>query len=84
MQSSGFLAPPITPDTRTDKQKLLWTTAYNRIERFLPGFLNEVIPTPAPPKAEAPAPPKADAPAPASPTVPQKASSEEAVQAPQA
>ncbi|KAJ9113728.1 hypothetical protein QFC20_001753 [Naganishia adeliensis] len=48
MQSSGLLAPPTTPDTRTEKQKLLWSTAYNRIERFLPGFLNEVIPTPAP------------------------------------
>lgn len=56
MQSSGFLAPPITPDIRTDKQKLLWTTAYNRIERFLPGFLNEVIPTPPAPKESAPVP----------------------------
>jgi brefeldin A-resistance guanine nucleotide exchange factor 1 len=48
MQSSGLLAPPTTPDDRTEKQKLLWSTAYNRIERFLPGFLNEVIPPPAP------------------------------------
>lgn len=54
MQSSGFLAPPTVPDTRTDKQKLLWSTAYTRIERFLPGFLNEVIPTPVIPAPPAP------------------------------
>lgn len=56
MQSSGFLAPPTIPDTRTEKQKLLWATAFNRIERFLPGFLNEVIPTPASPANAAGAP----------------------------
>ncbi|KAJ9122553.1 hypothetical protein QFC22_001982 [Naganishia vaughanmartiniae] len=58
MHSSGFLAPPTVPDTRTDKQKLLWSTAFTRIERFLPGFLNEVIPTPVVPAETTP--PKAD------------------------
>ncbi|KAJ9098681.1 hypothetical protein QFC21_004329 [Naganishia friedmannii] len=54
MHSSGFLAPPTVPDTRTDKQKLLWSTAFTRIERFLPGFVNEVIPTPVNPTSPAP------------------------------
>lgn len=57
MHSSGILLPPpSTPaaattetpseavvDTRTDAQKKLWTASRDRIERVLPGFLEEVM-----------------------------------------
>jgi brefeldin A-resistance guanine nucleotide exchange factor 1 len=48
MNASGDLIPPSPEDHRTEKQRALWAATHERIERFLPGFLNEVIPTPPP------------------------------------
>lgn len=55
MHSSGILLPPPSSqptaestepvsDTRTDGQKKLWEESKDRIERILPGFLEEVMP----------------------------------------
>jgi hypothetical protein len=60
MHSSDILVPPpststrpeaadgTTPenvvDERTETQKRLWSTACDRIERFLPGFMGQVLP----------------------------------------
>ncbi len=55
MHSSEILKPPPATgatDERTDTQQALWSTAHDRIERFLPGFMGQVLPQPA-----APAPP---------------------------
>ncbi|KAK2467063.1 hypothetical protein APHAL10511_001321 [Amanita phalloides] len=45
MSTSGLLVPPSDEDVRDERQRMLWTTTHERIERFLPGFLREVIPT---------------------------------------
>ena len=57
MSATGSLVPPPAggDDTRDDRQKALWAATHERIERFLPGFLDEIIPAPAP-KAAAPLP----------------------------
>ncbi|KAF9532355.1 Sec7-domain-containing protein [Crepidotus variabilis] len=44
MSAVGILVPPGTE--RTDLQKTLWSNTHERMERFLPGFLAEVIPPP--------------------------------------
>ncbi|KIL69583.1 hypothetical protein M378DRAFT_190012 [Amanita muscaria Koide BX008] len=46
MHSSDLLAPPPESgeDTRDELQRTLWTATHERLERFLPGFLKEVIP----------------------------------------
>ncbi|CDO70750.1 hypothetical protein BN946_scf184798.g65 [Trametes cinnabarina] len=63
MNAAGLLVPPTTPeDTRDERQVSLWAATHERIERFLPGFLDELIPTPPPQPAGAAAPaPDADA-----------------------
>ena len=65
MSATGSLVPPPTgEDTRDDRQKALWAATHERIERFLPGFLADVLPSPepAPPQVE-PQPPTTPAPA---------------------
>lgn len=60
MNATGSLVPaPLneSEDQRDDRQKALWAATHERIERFLPGFLNEVLPPPPP--APIPAPPTA-------------------------
>lgn len=54
MNASGILvAPPADgDDTRTERQKTMWMTTLDRMERFLPGFIAHVIP-PVPSKSEA-------------------------------
>jgi len=50
MNASGILVPPPAhgaEDSREDRQRTLWTATHDRIERFLPGFLGEIIPPPA-------------------------------------
>lgn len=44
MHSSNMLVPPPTEgeDKRTEEQKKLWQDSAERIERILPGFLQEV------------------------------------------
>ncbi|EED83660.1 predicted protein [Postia placenta Mad-698-R] len=49
MSATGILVPPSSPDSRRDDaQQQLWTTTHEKIERFLPGFLDDVLPSPAP------------------------------------
>ncbi|KAL7413936.1 hypothetical protein BDY24DRAFT_386920 [Mrakia frigida] len=48
LHSSSILLPPVSPDPRTESQKAFWTTTYERIERFLPTFLEGLFP-PSPP-----------------------------------
>ncbi|KAG6909836.1 hypothetical protein DXG01_015109 [Tephrocybe rancida] len=44
MNAAGILVPPSEPDTRDERQRTLWTATQERMERFLPGFLIELIP----------------------------------------
>ena len=55
MNAMDILVPPAPADTRSERQKELWQATHERIERFLPGFLDEVLPSPPPP-ALSPAP----------------------------
>ncbi|THH01721.1 hypothetical protein EW026_g1024 [Hermanssonia centrifuga] len=63
MNATGLLVPtPPGEDQRDDRQKALWAATHERIDRFLPGFLVEVLPPPAPTliaPAPAPTPPPA-------------------------
>ncbi|KAF8630385.1 hypothetical protein AX15_002943 [Amanita polypyramis BW_CC] len=57
MNTSNLLVPPTTSgeDTRDERQRTLWTATHERIERFLPGFLKDVVPpSPVAPKAIVP------------------------------
>ncbi|KAL0947345.1 hypothetical protein HGRIS_013462 [Hohenbuehelia grisea] len=57
MNASGLLVPPPPSpeeDKRDPRQRTLWTATHERMERFLPGFLSEIIPVP-PPSEEQPA-----------------------------
>ncbi|CAL1704279.1 unnamed protein product [Somion occarium] len=50
MNATDLLVPPIPgEDTRDARQKALWAATHERIERFLPGFLADVLPSPSPP-----------------------------------
>ncbi|KIJ60626.1 hypothetical protein HYDPIDRAFT_43160 [Hydnomerulius pinastri MD-312] len=46
--ASILVPPPAAEDDRDEQQRTLWTATQARLERFLPGFLAEVIPTPQP------------------------------------
>ncbi|OBZ75659.1 hypothetical protein A0H81_04473 [Grifola frondosa] len=49
MNATGLLVPPSSPvDQRDERQAALWAATHERIERFLPGFLADIIPEPAP------------------------------------
>jgi brefeldin A-resistance guanine nucleotide exchange factor 1 len=51
--ASILVPPPGTEDDRDEQQRTLWTATQARLERFLPGFLAEVVPAPQPvPAAE--------------------------------
>ncbi|TFK67907.1 Sec7-domain-containing protein [Pluteus cervinus] len=44
MNAAGLLVPPGTePDTRDERQRTLWSATHERMERFLPGFLGDII-----------------------------------------
>ncbi|KAG6833469.1 hypothetical protein H0H87_006041 [Tephrocybe sp. NHM501043] len=47
MNATSILVPPSEPDTRDERQRTLWTATQERMERFVPGFLIEVIPQPS-------------------------------------
>ena len=49
MNTTDMLVPPVEGITRTERQRALWEATQERIERFLPGFLAEVIPKPISP-----------------------------------
>ena len=46
MNASGILVPPAELDTRDQRQKSMWAATQERIDRFIPGFLGEIIPSP--------------------------------------
>lgn len=49
MNATGILVPPSAEsDERDERQRTLWTATHERMERFLPGFLADVIPQPLP------------------------------------
>ncbi|KIK45792.1 hypothetical protein CY34DRAFT_801092 [Suillus luteus UH-Slu-Lm8-n1] len=57
MNAANILVPPSQEDQRDEHQRTLWAATQARLERFLPGFLTEVIPTPQlqlPPSTPAP------------------------------
>ena len=65
MNATGLLVPPSSPeDDRDERQVALWAATHERIERFLPGFLDEIIPAPPPKSASVPAPTEPQAPSP--------------------
>ena len=60
MNTTGMLVPPSSNDQRTQLQKSLWDVTHERVERFLPGFMNEVLPSPSQPEANAQKPEASD------------------------
>jgi len=46
MNAAEILVPPSPDDHRDERQRTLWTATQERMERFLPGFLAEVISMP--------------------------------------
>jgi brefeldin A-resistance guanine nucleotide exchange factor 1 len=46
MNAAEILVPPSAGDHRDEQQRTLWTVTHERMERFLPGFLAEVISIP--------------------------------------
>ncbi|KIK63700.1 hypothetical protein GYMLUDRAFT_221940 [Collybiopsis luxurians FD-317 M1] len=46
MNAAQILVPPSSDDQRNERQRTLWSMTLERMERFLPGFLVEVIPVP--------------------------------------
>jgi len=51
MNAANILVPPsgAEPDERDQQQRTLWASTHERIERFLPGFLKDVVIAPSPP-----------------------------------
>ncbi|KAG6333981.1 hypothetical protein ID866_5104 [Astraeus odoratus] len=45
MNAAGILVPPAVEDNRDEQQRTFWTATQARLERFLPGFLAEVVRT---------------------------------------
>ncbi|KAJ8699472.1 GDP/GTP exchange factor for ARF [Pleurotus ostreatus] len=43
--ASLLIPPPPGEDYRTERQRTVWTSTHERMERFLPGFLAEIIPS---------------------------------------
>ena len=57
MNATNLLVPPAPGnDTRDSRQKALWAATHERMERFLPGFLADVLPPPPSPPTPAPVP----------------------------
>lgn len=52
MQASGALIPPQTPEDRSEELRKRWQLTQEQMDRFLPGFLSEIVPAPAPPISE--------------------------------
>ena len=52
MNATDMLVPPVEGIVRTERQRALWEATQERIERFLPGFLEEVVPKPIPPSPQ--------------------------------
>ena len=47
MNAAGILVPPpADEDNRDEQQRTMWTATQGRLERFMPGFLAEVVSVP--------------------------------------
>ena len=46
MNAASILVPPPATDDRDEQQRTMWTATQARLERFLPGFLAEVVSVP--------------------------------------
>ncbi|KAF8498362.1 Sec7-domain-containing protein [Gautieria morchelliformis] len=44
MNASEILVPPAEPDVRDERQKSMWAATQERIDRFIPSFLSDIIP----------------------------------------
>jgi hypothetical protein len=46
MHAAGMLVPPLNEhgETRDERQRQLWHITHDKIERFMPGFMEGVIP----------------------------------------
>ncbi|KAG8217297.1 hypothetical protein J3R82DRAFT_5392 [Butyriboletus roseoflavus] len=44
--ASILVPPPAAEDNRDERQRTMWTATHARLERFLPGFLTEVVSAP--------------------------------------
>lgn len=71
MNAAGMLVPPPIEgeDVRTEQQRTMWNITNERIDRFLPKFLNEVIPRTVPAPTRVPIP---ETPAPSGPPKPEE------------
>ncbi|KIJ34647.1 hypothetical protein M422DRAFT_782793 [Sphaerobolus stellatus SS14] len=47
LHASGILVPPHEPDTRDERQRSMWAATQERIDRFIPGFLSDIIASPS-------------------------------------
>ncbi|KAG9049245.1 GDP/GTP exchange factor for ARF [Tulasnella sp. UAMH 9824] len=54
LNASQVLLPPDHPDSRTPAQIQYWDSTKQQLDAFLPGFLEELVPSPPPPPADAP------------------------------
>ncbi|KIO27117.1 hypothetical protein M407DRAFT_73603 [Tulasnella calospora MUT 4182] len=54
LNASQVLLPPDHPDSRTPTQIQYWDSTKEQLDAFLPGFLEELVPSPPPPPAGAP------------------------------
>ena len=55
MHAAGILVPPLAAergDTRDELQRQLWLVTHDKIERFMPGFMESVIPLSSPSSIE--------------------------------
>lgn len=60
MNATGILVPPLSDTTgipRSELQQQLWDATRERMDRFLPGLLDDVIPSPPPLPSQASNPP---------------------------
>jgi len=53
MNAAEILVPPSADDHRDERQRTLWSATQERMDRFLPGFLAEII-SPSTPLQETP------------------------------
>ncbi|EIN07683.1 Sec7-like domain is implicated in guanine nucleotide exchange function [Punctularia strigosozonata HHB-11173 SS5] len=63
MHAAGVLAPPTLEDTRDERQRAFWEVTQERVDRFLPGMIDELFPPPPPPQEPATADPATPHPA---------------------
>jgi len=48
MNASGILSPSAVNGSEDHERAQLWTETQDRLEQLLPGFLDDLVPTPTP------------------------------------